>query len=154
MIPTQQIPITPSVRLAVLLCAAHVAAAEAVWATPVPVAVKAVIVSAIALSLIHHIGLNAALHAADAIVALEIREQGGIAFLTRSGEWSDCVLLGSSYVSRHLTIVNLRPSGRRRTRYVILMPDNVDARDFRRLRVWLRWAVERSAGAGSITGPN
>ncbi|MBI2508760.1 MAG: hypothetical protein HYV99_01825 [Betaproteobacteria bacterium] len=152
MMPTQQVPIAPSVRLAVLLCAAHVGAVGAVWATPVPVAVKAIIVGAIALSLIHHIGLDAALHAADAIVALEIREGGGIAFLTRSGGWHDCELLGSSFVSRHLTIVNLKPGGRQRTRHVILMPDNVDARDFRRLRMWLRWAAERSPGSGPGSG--
>ncbi len=139
-------------RLAVLLCAAHVAAAGAMWVTPVPVAVKAIIISAIALSLIHHIGLNAALHAADAIVSLEIGEQGGIAFLTRGGAWHDCEPLGSSFVSRHLTIVNLRPSGQRRTRYAILMPDNVDARDFRHLRMWLRWAAEHRPGMQG-TGP-
>lgn len=139
-------------RLAVLLCAAHVGAAGAVWVTPVPVAVKAIVISAIALSLIYHIGLNAALHAADAIIALEIREQGGIAFLTRGGEWRDCELLGSSFVSRHLTIVNLRPSGQRWTRYAILMPDNVDARDFRHLRMWLRWTAERHPGIGSNPG--
>ena len=131
-----------------LLCAAHVGAAGAVWATPIPVAVKAIIISAIALSLIYHIGLNAALHAASAVVALEIREQGEIAFQARSGGWHDCELLGSSFVSRHLTIVNLRPYGQRRVRHVILMPDNVDARDFRRLRMWLRWAAHPEAQRG------
>lgn len=142
--PTQQIPVTPSVRLAVLLCVVHIAAAGAVWAAPIPVAVKAVFIIAITVSLVFHLLRYAALHAAGSIVALEIREEGGISFRTRRGEWHDCELLPSSFVSHHLTIVNLRPHGQRRVRYVILMSDNVDARDFRRLRVWLRWAGNRA----------
>jgi hypothetical protein len=31
------------------------------------------------------------------------------------------------------------PRGRRFSRRLILVPDNVDPRDFRRLRIWLRW---------------
>ena len=143
----------PSVRLAAPLCPASVAAAGAAWATPVPVAVKAIVTVAATLSLVFHLARDAALHAADAIVALEVREGGGIAFLTRSGGWHDCELLGSSFVSRHFTIVNLKPGGRQRARHVILMADNVDARDFRRLRMWLRWAAERSPGIGPGSGP-
>lgn len=148
MIPTQQIPVTPSVRLAVLLCAAHIAAAGAAWAVPIPVEVKAIFTVAVTLSLIFYLARDAALHAANAVVALEIREEGGISFQTRRGEWHDCELLPSSFVSHHLTIVNLRPHGQRRVRYVILMSDNVDARDFRRLRVWLRWAAQPETQRG------
>jgi len=140
-IPTQQIPITPSVRLAVGLCATHFAAAAALWWVPMPVWAKAMFVIALAASLVYYLARNAALHAPNAIVALEIKDDGAVALQTRRGEWLDCELLPSSFVSRNLTIVNLRPHGRRRARYVILVPDNVDARDFRRLRMWLRWAA-------------
>jgi toxin CptA len=57
-------------------------------------------------------------------------------------------LSGSSYVSPALTIVVLQPRGRGRTRRAIILPDSVDARDFRRLRIWMRWkqgGVEPSA---------
>lgn len=140
--PTQQVRITASARLALLLCALHFAAAGAVWLTPLATWARGALVLAIAGSLVFYLARNAALHAPDAIIALEVREEGAILFQTRRGEWLECDLLPSSFVSRHVTIVNLKPRGRQRVRHVILVPDNVDARDFRRLRTWLRWAAQ------------
>jgi toxin CptA len=135
----QYISVSPSVRLAVALCATHLAAAGLVWLVPLPPLGKGVFTLAIAVSLVYFLARDAALHAANAIVALELKSGGGISFQTRGGEWVDCELRGSSYVSPGLTIVNLRPRGRRWARRVILVPDNVDPRDFRRLRMWMRW---------------
>lgn len=135
----QRIPVSPSIRLAIALCAAHIAAAALLWLVPIPALGKAIFTLAIAISLVYFLARYAALHAPRAIVALELKDGGGISFHTRGGKWVDCELLASSYVSPNLTIVNLRPRGRRGTRRVILVPDNVDARDFRRLRMWLRW---------------
>lgn len=134
----QRIAILPSVRLAIALCAAHIAAAGLIWLVPIPGPGQAAFTLAVALSLVFFLARDAGLHAPQAIVALEIRD-GAISFQTRAGDRVDCELLGSSYVSPSLTIVSLRPHGGRRARRVILVPDNVDQRDFRRLRVWLRW---------------
>jgi toxin CptA len=141
----QRISVAPSVRLALALCTAHVAAAGVLWVAPLPLEVSAVLTAMIAVSLVYTLARDAALHAGDAIVALEIDDGGGISFQTRRGDWLECELLGSSYVASRLTIVNLRPRGRRRARHVILVPGNVDPREFRRLRMWLRWATQRSA---------
>jgi len=138
----QHISITPSVRLAVALCVAHLAAAGLLWLVPIPALGKGAFTLAIAVSLVYFLARDAALHAANAIVALELKSGGGISFHTRNGRWVDCELSGSSYVSPRLTIVNLRPHGKGRTRHVILLPDNVDPRDFRRLRMWMRWKNE------------
>jgi len=104
----QRISISPSVWLAAALCAVHVAAAMLLWLVPIPVMGKLVLTMAVALSLVFFVARDAALHAAHSIVALEIHDDGGIAFQTRRGEWLDCEVLGSSYVSPRLTIVNLR----------------------------------------------
>jgi toxin CptA len=138
----QHISVSPSVRLAVALCVAHLAASGLLWLVPIPALGKGAFTLAIAVSLVYFLARDAALHAANAIVALELKSGGGISFQTRGGEWVDCELSGSSYVSPRLTIVNLRPRGRRRMRHVILVPDNVDPRDFRRLRMWMRWKNE------------
>lgn len=138
----QHIPISPSVRLAIALCAVHLVAAGLLWIVPIPVLGKGAFTLAIAVSLVYFLARDAALHAANAIVALELKDGGGISFHTRDGGWADCELSGSSYVSPRLTIVNLRPRGKGRTRRVILVPDNVDPRDFRRLRMWMRWKSE------------
>jgi toxin CptA len=135
----QTIVVSPSVRLAVALCATHLVAAGLVWLVPIPMLGKGVATLTIALSLIYFLARDAALHAASAIVALELKDGGGIAFRTRDGTWVESELSGSSYVSAALTIVVLQPLGRGRTRRAIILPDSVDARDFRRLRIWMRW---------------
>lgn len=144
----QRISISPSVRLTIALCVTHFAAAGTVWWAPMPAWPKTLLIIAVTASLVFYLWRNAGLHSADAIVALEIKDDGGVSFQTRRGDWLDCELLGSSFVSRRLTIVNLRPRGRRAARHVILLPDNVDARDFRRLRMWLRWATQPDAQRG------
>ena len=145
----QKISVRPSVQLAVALCAAHIAAAGLLWLVPVPALGKGAFTLAVAASLVYFLARDAALHAANAIVALELKSGGGIAFQTRDGKWVDCELSGSSYVSPRLTIVNLLSGGNGRTRRAILVSDNVDPRDFRRLRMWMRW----KSGAGGEPVP-
>lgn len=146
--PVQRIALTPSVRLAVSLCVVHLAAGIAAWLAPVPLWLKATLTLAIAVSLVYCLSRTAVLHAAEAVVALEITDDGRISFQTRRGEWQECELLGSSYVSPRLTILNLKLPGVRRVRHVVLVPDNVDAGDFRRLRTWLRWAAQPDTRQG------
>ena len=138
----QNIPIAPSVRLAVALCAAHLAAAALPWLVPFPALAKGALTLAVAISLIYFLARDAALHAANAIVALELKDGGGIAYRTRDGNWVESELSDSSYVSPGLTIVVLQPRGGGRARRAIILPDSVDARDFRRLRMWMRWKSE------------
>ena len=138
-VAAQRISVRPSVLIAVAVSLVHVAAAGVLWIVPLPVTVKAALTLAIAVSLIYFMARDAALHAARSIVALELREDGGIACQNRNGAWLDCKLLGSTYVSPGMTVVNLRVRGWFGSRRVILVPDNVDADDFRRLRTWLRW---------------
>jgi toxin CptA len=138
----QNISVSPSVRLAVALCVGHLAAAGVLWLLPVPVLLKGAVSLAIAISLVYFVARDAALHAAKAIVALELKDGGGIAFRTRDGGRVDSELSASSFVSPALTIVVLKPRGKGRARRVILLPDSVDARDFRRLRMWMRWKHE------------
>jgi toxin CptA len=140
----QRIAVGPSVLIAIAVSIVHVGAAAVLWLVPVPVLGKAVFTVAIAVSLINFMARDAALHASRSIVALELGERGEIACQTRKGTWLDCELLGSSYVSPGMTIVNLRLRGWGRYRRVILVPDNVDPEGFRRLRIWLRWRGERN----------
>ena len=135
----QRVTIAPSTTLAAALGAVHLAAAGSLWLTPIPVTGKVVFTLVIGVSLIYFMAHDALLHASHSIVALDIRDNGAIAIQTRRGEWTDCDVLDSSYVSPYLTVIHCCPRGQRASRYVILVSDNVDAREFRRLRMWLRW---------------
>ena len=146
----QRIQVASSALIATAICAVHLAAGSVLWLVPIPVLGKVVMTFIIAISLIYFMARDAALHAAHSIVALELREDGEIACQVRSGEWIECELLGATYVSPHMTVVNLRPQGLMQMRRVILVPDNIDPRDFRRLRIWLRW---KSGESGEMAQP-
>jgi toxin CptA len=73
------------------------------------------------------------------VIALRISSDNAFSVQTRRGEWRECEVLGSTYVTAFLTVLNFRVSGARRVRSVVLMSDSMAADDFRRLRVWLRW---------------
>lgn len=135
----QRVQVKPSVLIAIAVSLVHLAAVGVLWLVPIPILGSMILTFVIAISLIFFMARDAALHAANSIVGLELGESGEIACQTRRGEWLDCELLGSSYVSPQITVVNLRPHGWWLTRRVILVPDNVDPRDFRRMRIWLRW---------------
>ena len=136
----RRIEIKPSVGLAIALCLVHLGAAAAIWCAALPLWVKGGLIVAIATALGWLLFARAMLRSAESVVALEITAAGRLSFLTRRGKWHACELLGTSYVSPRLTILNLRPEGRRLARHAVLVPDNVEAGDFRRLRTWLRWA--------------
>lgn len=135
-----QIEIKPSARLAIALCLVHSGAAAAIWGAALPLWLKGGLTVAIVAGMAWSLFARAALRAAESVVALEITPAGRLSFLTRRGAWHVCELLGTSYVSPGLTVLNLKPAGRRPVRHVVLVADNVDARDFRRLRTWLRWS--------------
>lgn len=141
------IAIRRSRRLTWLLILAHAGAVALLWPLAMALWIKAVVAVSIIASLVFFLNHVALLTAPEAVIAVEIHdEQGGnLALQTRRGEWHECRLSGDSFVSTWLTILVLAQENRRRARHVVITPDNVDAGDFRRLRVWLRWADHRAA---------
>lgn len=131
----------PSRQLAVLLVLAHAAAAGAALAVEIPVVLKIALTLLIAGSCAAYLYGPALLRSDEAIVGLEIGEGGGLSFQTRRGEWQEGTLLGSSFVAPYLTVLNIKATGKRFARHVVILPDSIDAEDFRRLRVRLRWQM-------------
>lgn len=141
-------PIRRSAYALWLLLLAHGAAIAVLWVLAIALWIKALITVAVVASAVCSVRRVALLATPDAVVAMEITEDACLAVKTRRGDWCACRLSGSSYVSPWLTILVLAEDNRRGARYVVITPDNVDAEDFRRLRVWLRWAAQRVAEPG------
>jgi hypothetical protein len=59
---------------------------------------------------------------------------------TNDGVWRGGRVLGTSYVSPRLTVINLRQAEHKLAQHVIIVPHNIDREDFRKLRVILRWS--------------
>ena len=146
----QRIAVTSSVALSIVLTVLHIVAAGLLWLLPLPLPGKLALTIVVVVSFIYHMARDALLHSPHSIVGLDVRD-GAVSLQMRNGEWLDGELLGSSYVSERITIVNFRPRGRRIARRLILLPDNVDPAEFRRLRTWMRWRGN-SATPGTDSG--
>ncbi|OIQ81376.1 hypothetical protein GALL_368600 [mine drainage metagenome] len=96
-----------------------------------------------ALALLCSTGYECSRHAwlrtPQAITALEVDARGELRCFSRAHDWCAAEVLGSSFVTPKLTVLNLRLKGRRLVQHVVLLPDAVEREQFRRLRVWLRW---------------
>lgn len=137
------ISLGPSRLLLVLLATMHGVAAGGLWLVPGPLWPKALLGLSLAASLVFHGARDAWRLLGRSAVALRLRSDCKCEIGNRLGGWQEARLLGSSFVSPYLTVLNLRPEGRRFARHVVILPDAVDADAFRRLRVLLRWKCSR-----------
>ena len=134
-----RVALKPSCQLAAVLTAAHVAAAVALVPLYLPLWAKLSVTLLIAASLAYTVRRHALLVSRAALTGIELREMDRAAIRTRADTWEEARILGTTYVSPVLTVVNLRVTGRIFPRHLLIVPDNVDADAFRRLRVLLRW---------------
>ena len=74
-----------------------------------------------------------------AIVSLRMERGGALSLQTSDRDWHEAHVLGTTFVSPYLTILNLKCPDSSRARHVIVLPDSASPEEFRLLRVWLRW---------------
>ena len=134
-----RINLRPSWLLAGILTLAHGAAIALVILVSVPLWAKIVAAVVLLVHLTIVLRQYALQLAAGAAVAIEISSDNHFSIQTRSSEWHEYEVLGSTYVMPYLTVLNLRQSDSRAITRIALLPDSLHAEDFRRLRVWLRW---------------
>lgn len=129
----------PSRQLAILVAGMHGFAAAMFALLPLPSWIAVVVLPLLAASAWFTLRRDCLRSLPGALVGLRLQADRRCEFLTRSGDWREAELLGSSFVSPYLTVLNLRPEGGRLARHLVLLPDALEAEDFRRLRVWLKW---------------
>ncbi len=139
---------TPSLRLAALLSLAHSAAVGSLWPLTLPWSIKAMIMVALAISLAYYLRQDALLSADNAVIAFVLSDEMQCIVTVRSGESMICNILGNTFVAPYLTVLNLKPVGKFFTRSIVILPDGVDAEEFRQLRVWLRWKWKDNSEIG------
>lgn len=122
-----------------ILVSAHAASALLLGLTGLPwmgkLAALPVFLASLALSLRRH----AWRLSPSAVVGLRLEQECRAAFRRLDGETLEGPLLGSSFVSPWLTVLKIRPDGRRLAVSLVILPDAVEREAFRRLRVLLRW---------------
>ena len=133
------IKLSPSLWFAGMLTAMHAMALTLIWLLPFDLWLKIVAVLLILTSLIYHVRRDAMRTSRNAILALKISPECRCSVQVRSGDWFEAQLLSTSFVSHYLTILNLRFDHARLVQHIVMLPDAIEAEQFRQLRVLLRW---------------
>ena len=139
-----RVQLKPSAILATVFTAAHLAAVVCLVPLDLPLWSKLLITLPIAASLVHALCHTALLRSRTSPIALELRGADTAAVQIRDGQWHQARVLGTSYVSPRLSVINLRLDGRMFARHMLIVSDNADAECFRRLRVLLRWGYRKA----------
>ena len=143
------IKLSPSLWLAGTLTAMHGMALTLIWLLPFDLWLKITAVLLLLASLIYHVRRDAMRTSRNAILALQFSPECRCSAQIGSGDWFDAQLLPTSFVSPYLTILNLRFDHARLVKHVVILPDAIDAEQFRRLRVLLRWRCGKELGRPS-----
>lgn len=139
MAPPLNLSLRPSYYLATALVLAHTAAATAVAAVDFPPWLAIGLWCAIGASCVSTVYRFALLKSAHSIIGIELREGADAVFAERSGHSGKARVLGSTFVAPYLTVLNLKEEEAGGARHALILPDSLDAEEFRRLRVRLRW---------------
>ena len=125
--------------LAAAFTVVHAATAATIAPLDVAIEVKLFIALAIVVSLGHVLHRHALLMSSASVRELEVHDREHASIRSKDGRWRDAQILGTTYVSPLMTVINLRMGKWKWTRHVIVVGDNMDAEDFRQVRVILRW---------------
>jgi len=101
-------------------------------------------------SAVRSIHRHALLRAGRAVAGARIHDARRATLRLRDGLTVTTGILGTTYVTPGLTVLNLRDTGRRRLHHVLLVADNIDPEEHRALRVLLAWG-RAAEGGGALT---
>lgn len=124
----------PSAVLAAALALAHVLAAAALVPTGLSLAFKVPLLLVLTLSLAWCLRRHVWRHP---IVAVTLQADGGLEVARRDGSRAAALVHPHTTVFPWLSVLRLRVDGRWLA--LALLPDALNAEDYRQLRLWLRW---------------
>jgi hypothetical protein len=145
-----RIELKRSWTLGATLAAGHLACAMLIvllgWSWQASVAALAVIAASLVISARE----STLFCAEDSICALQISADHRLYVRARSRDWFECDVLGTTYVTALLSVLNLRECATGRIRHAVLLPDRLAKDDYRKLRAWLRWKPEDAGNRNLI----
>jgi len=140
------IRLKPSKRLALTLTLAHCTAIVLVWPLDLHTLIKLASTILLAASQVFYVRRYAWLDSPRSVTGFELSDNMTCVLKTRQGKSTAFALLGSSFVAPYLTVLELKPleppplwQSVLASHSVVILPDGIDAEDFRQLRVLLRW---------------
>lgn len=128
----------PSAYLAIALIAPHGIAMAALLSLTLPFWAHGLLILLLLTSLLYYLRHNAWLSAPSSAISV-LLDEDRIVLIQRSGTQIVGKLSSNSLISPLLTVLNLLPQNSHRACSVVILPDSLDAEDFRQLRVCLKW---------------
>lgn len=142
-----------SKRLALTLTLAHFTAIGLMWPLDLHILVRLLGILLLAASLAFYVKRYAWLASPGSVIGLELLDDMTCVVKTRQGKSIACALLGSSFVAPYLTVLEFKPleplplwQSLFASHSIVILPDGINAEDFRKLRVLLRWKWKDSKG--------
>lgn len=133
-----QLPVTltlqPSRRLALLLLAVHSGVLGLLAAVTISFWIKLLLLPAILFSAWR---VLKSIWRRQRIIRLTLRADGRLDYLRLNAAIGEARIHPHTTVTPQLTVLLL--SSERRIEPLVLLPDSLDAEEFRQLRLWLRW---------------
>lgn len=123
--------IQTSQRLRFAIAALHLLASAAIFLADVPWTVRTLLCGAVAVSLFQTWPRRR---------EEKLRtDEKACPQLWRDGEWQDVTLLDDSVVLPWMTLLSLRRHDEGQRLRLVILADSLNADEFRRLRVWVKW---------------
>lgn len=137
-----QLGIRPSIVLCWVLGAMSLLGVVCLGVLPWPWRVLSCLMLAVATS--HAILLHGLRRLKHSVVALQLKPDNSVTIHLKDGRRQKVRVMPSSVVTPLLTVVHYRlheAAWYSPKRYVVILADAVDAEEYRRLRVYLRWTM-------------
>lgn len=137
-----RVNLQPSYSLAALLIVSHCMAAILIWLLVLTLAIKILVTIAITLSCVYYLRQDALLLSNSAVIAFDLFEKMQCKITTRSKKSIHCLITPDSFVTPVLTVLIFKlekPLSLSPFYSIVILPDRIEANEFRRLRIWLRW---------------
>jgi toxin CptA len=133
------IALSKSRQLIWLLLCVHGLTLLVIWLLPWPLGWRGLLSLLIAASLVFYLLRDAKKVMRHSIVGLKYLQDNQLELQLKSGEWFTASLQPGSFVAPYLTTLAYRSQNAYFNRYLLIMPDMLDAETFRELRTHLRW---------------
>jgi hypothetical protein len=133
-----------SLLLTLCVFLGHSLAIGALVLVPIPKVETALLVIVLVLSATYYWLLVAQLALANSWLAMRLEDECIVLF-NRKGDEFIGKLLGSSFITPHLVIMQVALPNYRLKQNVVLMQDSMDKESFRQLRVAVKWGVLSTA---------
>lgn len=134
----QKFNLQPSAYLATALIATHGIAMAALLSLALPFWAHGLLILLLLTSLLYYLKRNAWLSAPSSVIAVLLNADK-IELIQRGGTQIVGGLSPYSLISPLMTVLNVSPQNSHRAYSIVVLPDSLDAEDFRQLRVCLKW---------------